>query len=370
MLGLEGIQGAAYPVYTLIGDAATVSFPIQHDLGTNYIHVECYRDVDGNFENVTVAYTIVDENNITVDFTPAPGSGETYRVVVSDARNAAGVSDSGGTGSGSSVLEHDLTFSEKVGGVAPGTTFPEGTEFEDIFKAMGRTVPTYTSPTLSLSYPLTANSEVGTSVSASATPSWNQNDAGAATSYVLKKGSETIHTAAVPEAYPVPTWTLTETAVTFQASVSYAEGPVKQDSLGEDYPQGQIPAGTIHSNVVSLSGVRYLFWGKTTSDPASSAEIRSLANIVKNPNSSTQFNIVTGTLAAGQKITLWYPATLNDLESVSYVEGGNANYTDLFVPQSQIAVEGANGYSAVAYKGFTLTVAAAISSSMTLTVKL
>jgi hypothetical protein len=235
---------------------------------------------------------------------------------------------------------------------------------------MARTAAVYTSPTLTLAYSVPANSEVGTNVNLTAVPTWTQNDAGTATAYELRKSGTPIHNSAAPENYAVPPWTLTETAVTFQASVSYDEGPVKQDSAGNDDPTGQIPAATLNSNTISVVGVRYLFWGKTSSDPSTSAHVRALPNIVKNPNSSTQFNIVTGTLAAGEKITIWYPAFINDLESVSYVEGGNANYTDLFVSQSQIAVEGVNGYSAIAYKGFTLTAAAAVSSSMTLTVKL
>ena len=98
----------------------------------------------------------------------------------------------GGDGNGvPAVLLRDLTFTQATGGIAAGTFFPIGTPHDDILSRLARAPvvpPTYTVPMLVLSAPLPVNPEIGSHLQPTFTPTWVPHDAGAAISYVLKKG--------------------------------------------------------------------------------------------------------------------------------------------------------------------------------------
>ena len=88
--------------------------------------------------------------------------------------------------------------------------------------------------------------------------------------------------------------------------------------------------------------------GSTT--PTTSANVRTLANSYLNPVNgySLTLNIASGTT----RIVIAYPATLEDVSSIKYVELGNAEVKDTFV-ETLVNVEGANSFTAISYKVFT-----------------
>lgn len=68
------------------------------------------------------------------------------------------------------------------------------------------------------------------------------------------------------------------TAKTITAKATYGDGAIPVTNLGNQYPAGQIKAGSASKTSESLIGVRYMFWGPMTEDIAlNSANIRALA---------------------------------------------------------------------------------------------
>lgn len=274
----------------------------------------------------------------------------------------------GHDGSGTpAVLLRDLTFSQAVGGIAAGTTFPFGTPHDALFAQLAKkplVLPGYTVPKLFLSAPVPIRPEIGSLLSLVLTPTWIANDAGGSTSYVLKKNGLTMFTGASPVAWTEPPFTLTGTPVHYEATVSYAAGAVKQDSEGNASPSGMIQAGTISSNTISCAGVRYGFYGADTvpSIPSAGADIRGLSGRLPVIENGTDFTISAA--AGSRRVTFWYPNTCRDVRSVKYIEQGGAEYKDLFV-KTTAAVDGAGGYAPAPYKGFTWVLAVASPVAMT-----
>jgi hypothetical protein len=65
---------------TITGDDATTTFPITHDLNSTDIDVQIRNLTTGN--PVLTDYTVVDSDNITVSFSVAPATTQSYRVVI------------------------------------------------------------------------------------------------------------------------------------------------------------------------------------------------------------------------------------------------------------------------------------------------
>lgn len=242
------------------------------------------------------------------------------------------------------------------GGYEDGDTIPAGTDIEYIIRDMLQVQipPTYTSPSLSLVGSGTKNVEAGTVLSPTLTPNWTQNDAGSANDYDLDKEGVEVFSNGTPIAHSPSSFTIGDENIDFQCSVSYDQGPIKNDNFGDPYPTGRINAGTINSNTVVYRGYRNLFYASDTGTaaPSASATVRGLESSSLNPSNGTSFtiNIEAGTT----RVVFAYPATLQDVSTVKYVELGNGEVKDTFT-QTTVTVEGANGYSGVSYKVYTYT---------------
>ena len=247
----------------------------------------------------------------------------------------------------------DLTVAGvTVGGYNSGDDIPAGTSVDTILRHMliKSIPPIYTNPTLTLSGG--GNYEAGTNVAPTLTPVWTQHDAGTQTGYTLKENGTTIYTNATANAYTQSSYQLGDLTNSYVGNVAYATGPIKNDNLGNPYPTGQIMAGNINSNTVNVVGQRKLFYAADTGSttPTTSADVRILANSYLNPVNgySLTLNIASGTT----RIVIAYPATLEDVSSIKYVELGNAEVKDTFV-KTLVNVEGANSFTAISYKVFT-----------------
>ena len=277
----------------------------------------------------------------------------------------------GNDGSGRpAVLLRDLTFTQAVGGIAAGTVFPIGTSHDDILARLAQAPivpPTYTVPMLVLSVPMPTDPEIGSRLGQTFTPTWVPNDAGTLISYVLKKNDVNMYSGAVPAVYVEPEFTLTGTPVTYQAFVTHAAGPVKNDSDGAPFPIGRIESGTVPSNIVTIAGIRYGFYDADSKPtvPNTSSDVRDLFGRLPVIEHGTTFLIHVP--VGARRITFWYPNTCRDVLSVTYLEQGGAEYRDLFL-KTTANVEGANGFAAAPYKGFTWIPAVAPAAPMTLKV--
>lgn len=261
-----------------------------------------------------------------------------------------------------------------VGGLKTGDEIPAGTTLDDLIKLLTqKSVPaSYTQPgvTCRVSTGTAAGSyEVGTEINTTIQGAFSQNDAGALTTIeILKNGSSILSQATSPITSEAQTFTLGEETVSFTAKATYADGPIKNDNLGQPSPDGQIKAGSKTSSAVSFVGKRNLFYGTGVgaAPEVTSELVRGLANKKLGPANGTSFNI---NVAVGQQyVIIAYPATLRDLTKCFYVEQN----TDLAAnfEKSTISVQGANGAAGADYKVYVYEMAIPAAAGMTLQVQI
>lgn len=280
------------------------------------------------------------------------------------------VAVSGGSGSG--TLSADLTvYGVTQGSYTVGNVIPAGTSLEDVIKGMLQTIipPTYQAPTLGLSGSAPTTTEAGTTITPMLTPSFAQRDGGAATLYTLKKDGVTMVTNPSPQAFGDVAYVLGDVSISYQATQTYDQGPVKNDNQGNAYPTGQIAAGSAVSNGVTYTGRRCMFYGADAgiAAPVNSAEVRFLAGKTLGPANGATF---TMSIPAGsRRVVIAYPDTLQDLTSVKYVELGNGEVKDVFV-KTLFTVEGAAGFTAIGYKIFSYVPAVPFGDAVTFNITL
>ena len=138
------------------------------------------------------------------------------------------------------------------------------------------------------------------------------------------------------------------TAKTITVKATYDAGAIPVTNLGNQYPAGQIKAGSASKTSSNLVGVRYMFWGPMTDASAelNSANIRALAH---NKATGTGALSTFGAGAGAKKVVVAVPAG-RKITKVLMPSALNADVTALFVKQSaQVQVQGANAYTTAAY---------------------
>ena len=131
------------------------------------------------------------------------------------------------------------------------------------------------------------------------------------------------------------------------ATAQYGDGAIPVTNLGNPYKAGQIKAGSATANSYELKGVRYMFWGPMTEDTAlNSASIRALSH----KEAAAEKTLTTfGAGADAKKVVIACPAGYN-VTKVLMPSAMNADATASFIKQAgTVMVEGAEGYTAVAY---------------------
>ena len=137
------------------------------------------------------------------------------------------------------------------------------------------------------------------------------------------------------------------TAKKITAKATYNEGAIPVTNLGDPYPAGRIVAGSASKDSNVLQGVRYMFWGPMTEDTVlNSASIRALSH----KEAAAKKTLTTfGAGAGAKKIVVACPAGYN-VTKVLMPSAMNADATANFIKQAgTVMVEGAEGYTAVAY---------------------
>ena len=152
------------------------------------------------------------------------------------------------------------------------------------------------------------------------------------------------------------------------ATVTHTEGAVPKTNLGNDYAAGKIAAGSKSATKGTITGHRKSFYGTTTDKGAAttSAIIRGLAG--KSSGALKDGSTFTVPIPVGAlRVLIAYPATLRDITSIKDVNGMNAEIKTGFT-LSRVQVEGANAYSAIEYKVYTMDFAAANDTANTYSV--
>lgn len=137
------------------------------------------------------------------------------------------------------------------------------------------------------------------------------------------------------------------TAKKITAKATYNDGAIPVTNLGNQYPAGQIKAGTASKDSGNLIGVRHMFYGVVESADFAldSAHIRGLKH-----EAAAKKTISTFTAGAGAlKVVVACPAGYN-VTKVTLPSAMGADATADFVKQGgTVQVEGAEGYTAAAY---------------------
>lgn len=142
------------------------------------------------------------------------------------------------------------------------------------------------------------------------------------------------------------------------AKANHTDGAIPVTNTGNEYPAAQIKAGSkTASTSTAISGYRNSFYGTfATKDVVDSAAIRTLTKSNRALANGATFDVTVP--VGAMRVVIAYPATLRDVTSVIDTVGMNTDIKGSFV-KSTVSVEGANGYTAVDYKVFTLDFALA-----------
>ena len=274
----------------------------------------------------------------------------------------------------------ELGENGSLGGYKTGDTISKDTLIQTVIKKLlaKQIPPTYSTPTVTLqnnSGSAFGNYEIGSVITPKVKAIYNQNDGGSLESIVfLKNNVEESSQNISPATYEEEAQTLSST-ISFKAKVSYNEGDIKNDNLGEPYPTGRIPAGINTSTTYSFIPYRQgYFWGILNT---SSSEAPLTSDIIRagtKKNGAYAAGSITGIAASSvsnrKRIFIACPANKKGVTKVIMPSAMNADCTADFVKQSNtISVKGANNFAGTDYNVWVYE-PAAISDDQTFTVTL
>lgn len=229
-----------------------------------------------------------------------------------------------------------------------------------------------TQPAVSLTFSQAKAYEVGTTVNPTysatlSTGSYQYGPATGITATAWEISDTAGNTAATASGSFDPVVVADGTNYKITAKATHGAGAVANDNLGSpSNPVKQIAAGTKTKVSNAITGYRNSFYGtKTTKDALDSAAIRSLT---KSNKALVNGDKLTISIPVGAvRVVFAYPATLRDVSSVKDVNGLNAEIKSAFT-KSTVAVEGANGASAIDYKVYVTDFAGPVEKANSYTV--
>lgn len=274
----------------------------------------------------------------------------------------------------------DLTITANIGVQTVGSSGSKtlnttGKNVKEVFDMLlaSEKNPTTTQPSASVTCSQMGNYEVGTSVtpqfSVALNPGSYQYGPATGVTATAYRVTDTKDNEVDAASGSFPAFTVADgESYSISAEVDHTEGAIPVTNLGNEYAAGKIAAGTKSANRGTITGHRKTFYGTTTDKGVvtTSDVIRALSG----KSSSALNNGSTFTVSIpvdAQRVIIAYPATLRDVTSIKDVNGMNAEIKTGFT-QSTVEVEGANGYSAIQYKVYTMDYASPNDTANTYTV--
>lgn len=344
------------------------------------------KGLDGAFVDVSAEAAPEGSTGTVIKFTTKDGS--TKQVTVADIFLASATYDNAThklkltlNDAASSIVEVDLSdiignsLSDVVVGqdeaftveLGPGGTlggFKTGDKVstdmtaENIVKKllMKQVPPTYTQPSVSISNNGGSSAgayEIGSTVTPKLRATFTKNDAGDLTSIQFKKAGTDVGDAATdsPADYAEAAFNLSS-AISYSATVSYGEGAIKKDNLGDDYPIGHIEAGSKNTSNFTFTPYRQGYFCGYTVDTATLTS-DGIRNLQQNKGGAYSAVTVKVTVKAGAKrVVIAAPLANKGMTKVLNESALNADVTSTFV-KSSVDVEGANNYEAATYNVWT-----------------
>lgn len=308
-----------------------------------------------------------------IETAKASGTIDAYDVLFLDNREIGWIAKDGSTVMSTSRTQEAITVNGVTGlGISDGATISAGTSLDEFVKmVVQKAIPaTYTKPTVSIANnggQASGNIEAGTTISPKLKATFTKNDAGDLENIVIKKGSTEVATGAEsPLTYTGEDVVIGDETITFSASATYGDAPVKNNNLGQESKENWFAGGTVNSSNYSITGKRNLFYGTGVGSvpEVNSAMVRGLVNKKLAPAQGTSFNI---NVAVGQQyIVFAYPSSLRDVNNVTYVEANDSgmasNFEKLVIDVAD-ARGGANGI--MSYKVYTYEMAVPAAAGMT-----
>lgn len=308
-----------------------------------------------------------------VDAAKQSGAIDEFDVLFLDNHEIGWIDKSGNTVISTTRTQEEVVVNGVTGlGIANGETIPAGISFDDFVKmVVQKAIPaTYTKPTLALANnggQAIGNVEAGTSITPKLKATFTKNDAGDLKSIVIKKGStEVANGTASPLTYNGEAIVIGDETITFKATAEYGDAPVKKNNLGAESKENWFAGSTVSSGDYSITGKRNLFYGTGVGavPTVNSGFVRGLANKKLAPAQGTSFNI---NIAVGQQyIAFAYPATLRDVNNVTYVESNDGGMASNFTKTTINVADARGGENGLmSYKVYTYAMAVPAAAAMT-----
>lgn len=283
------------------------------------------------------------------------------------------IAKDGSTVMSTSRTQEAITVNGVTGlGIADGATISAGTSLDEFVRmVVQKAIPaTYTKPSLAIANnggQASGNVETGSTITPKLKATFTKNDAGDLTSIIIKKGgTEVANGTESPITYDGDPVVIGDETITFSASASYGDAPVKTNNLGQESKENWFVGGTVNSSNYSITGKRNLFYGTGVGSvpEITSDMVRGLVNKKLAPSQGMSFNI---NVAVGQQyIAIAYPANLRDINNVTYVEANDSGMASSFT-KTTIDVADARGgdNGAMSYKVYTYAMAVPAAAAMT-----
>lgn len=207
------------------------------------------------------------------------------------------------------------------------------------------TPPTYTKPTLSISLN-TSTLEHNKATSVTITPNFKQNDAGSVSKYVLYKNGTEIFNNTTVSAYTDSATINHNGSISYSATATYGDGPIKNTLLGIPYPNTSIKAGSVSASGI-IRAYALSYYGIINSSTITENDISSLGSRLSSSKSYTY----TVNLAE-QRIAYMYPQSFGTLTSIK--DANNFDYINSYT-RSTLSYNGIDYYVYILTDPVTIT---------------
>ena len=187
------------------------------------------------------------------------------------------------------------------------------------------TPPTYTKPTLSIGFN-TSTLEHNKQSSVVITPTFKQNDAGSVTGYILYRDDEEIFNGESASSFTDTITMSHNTSTTYNATVTYGDGSIKNTLLGVPYPNTSIKAGSV-SSTGTIKAYALSYYGVIDTSTITENDISSLSSRLGTNKSFTNTVDLTR-----QRIVYMYPQSFGTLTSIK--DANNFDYINSYTRTS------------------------------------
>lgn len=207
------------------------------------------------------------------------------------------------------------------------------------------TPPTYIKPTLSISLN-TGTLEHNKATSVTITPNFKQNDAGSVSKYVLYKNGTEIFNNTTVSAYTDSATINHNGSISYSATATYDDGPIKNTLLGIPYPNTSIKSGSVSASGI-IRAYALSYYGIINSSTITENDISSLSSRLSSSKSYTY----TVNLAE-QRIVYMYPQSFGTLTSIK--DANNFDYINSYT-RTTLSYNGVDYYVYILTDPVTIT---------------